>query len=511
MAKNIIVCADGTGNLGGTTPDTNVYKLYKFIDKDFQGKTQDGTQIDKQIVFYDNGVGTARNKFLRMLGGALGFGFETNVCDLYKYLARNYNSGDRVYFFGFSRGASTVRACNGFIYKCGLIKGKGLSNHELDQQVKNAFEIYKQHESKPDKAEALKASTESHGAISIHFMGIWDTVVALGFPKRTDAISPFSRFLNAFFRKAENILDKRWPHSFYYYKLTDNIKKAYQALAIDDERTAFWPFVWNENGREAGSVEQVWFAGMHSNVGGGYGRSGMASVSLGWMLDRAKEQELVFESGAIEQTAEDSHIHGRMYDSRDGFGIFYRYHPREIETLCRDKIQGKIQIHSSVIERMASRTANYAPGHLPERFRVVGTVQASDREDRHPEKSAAWAGIKAEIGQCLLSRKKLYEVMLFSCLFLFAAAGLLWLTPFKELPRNGLTGWVADIFDYFLPNYFDGLINFAVAQYFPVVILLIISVVIYIRTRRRHIDQTVRACEKLRRQILQNYSGSLPD
>ncbi len=502
MPKNIIVCADGTGNIGGTTPDTNVYKLYKSVDNDYKGKTLDGTQIDEQIVFYDNGVGTAKNKFLRALGGAFGFGFEANVCDMYKYLAQNYVPGDRVYFFGFSRGASTVRACNGFIYKCGLVKGKDLSNHELDRRVKKTFEAYKTHDTLPE-ASILKVSSQSHGAIPIHFMGIWDTVVALGFPKRTDSISLFSRFLNGIFRKAENILDKRWPHSFYYYKLTENIKKACQALAIDDERTAFWPYVWNEKNRKENSVEQVWFAGMHANAGGGYGRSGMASVSLSWMLDKAREQELKFESDAFAQTVNDSHIHGRMYNSRDGFGIFYRYHPREIEILCQDKLNGDIQIHSSVIERMYHRTANYAPGHLPDKFRVVGNDQTDAQEIRQPGTSTACAGIRKEIDRFVLFRKKLYELMLFSCMGLFAAAIILWFTPFRSLERQGFTGWAAGIFDYFLPDLFDGLINFAVAQFFPIIIILIILVVIYIRVRRRYIDRTIQACEKLRHEIIQ--------
>ncbi|MCK4586077.1 MAG: DUF2235 domain-containing protein [Gammaproteobacteria bacterium] len=135
MPKNIIVCADGTGNKGGSTPDSNVYKIYKSINKCFSGKAKDGFELDEQIVFYDNGVGTEKNKYLRMLGGGIGFGFEDNVCDLYRFLARNYESGDRIYFFGFSRGASTVRACNGFISICGLAKGKGLRKRELEKLV----------------------------------------------------------------------------------------------------------------------------------------------------------------------------------------------------------------------------------------------------------------------------------------------------------------------------------------------------------------------------------------
>ena len=116
--KNIILFADGTGNKGGYTPSSNVYKLYHAIDLHSPDK--------KQITFYDNGVGTSTNKYLRGVGGAFGFGFETNVKDLYEFLARNYDPGDDVYIFGFSRGAATVRAFNGFMAHSGLINGRGI-------------------------------------------------------------------------------------------------------------------------------------------------------------------------------------------------------------------------------------------------------------------------------------------------------------------------------------------------------------------------------------------------
>jgi uncharacterized protein (DUF2235 family) len=108
MGKNIILCADGTGNRGGETPDTNVYRMYHAVDlhKPERGQTQ--------ITFYDNGVGTSTNKYIRAVSGALGFDFGQNVRDLYEFLARNYNAGDIVYLFGFSRGAATVRAFGGY-------------------------------------------------------------------------------------------------------------------------------------------------------------------------------------------------------------------------------------------------------------------------------------------------------------------------------------------------------------------------------------------------------------
>jgi uncharacterized protein (DUF2235 family) len=206
MPKNLIVCSDGTGNKGGSTPSSNVYKVYKAINKHYQSKAHEDIQIDEQIVFYDNGVGTAKNKYLRLLGGAFGFGFEDNVCDLYRFLVRYYEPGDRIYFFGFSRGASTVRACIGFISTCGLAKGQGLRNRELDKLVAEAFSAYRVHLKEPEQAKSIKESENSHGDIDIQFVGIWDTVVALGFPKRTDITGPVSAVLNVLFGLVE-----RWP------------------------------------------------------------------------------------------------------------------------------------------------------------------------------------------------------------------------------------------------------------------------------------------------------------
>jgi uncharacterized protein (DUF2235 family) len=115
MCKNIILCADGTGNRGGETPDTNVYRMYHAVD------IHQPKRKRNQITFYDNGVGTSTNKYIRSISGALGFGFGKNIRQLYAFLARNYDPGDIIYLFGFSRGAATVRAFGGMLQECGLV------------------------------------------------------------------------------------------------------------------------------------------------------------------------------------------------------------------------------------------------------------------------------------------------------------------------------------------------------------------------------------------------------
>ena len=140
--KRLIVCADGTGNRGVYTPDSNVYKIYNAIDIH--------DDANPQIKFYDNGVGTSKNKFWRGLSGAFGFGFGHNVCDLYEFLARNYESGDDVFLFGFSRGAFTVRALAGMLHKCGLLE-KGSNN-----LIPYASRVYRK--GSPELAAGFKAT-----------------------------------------------------------------------------------------------------------------------------------------------------------------------------------------------------------------------------------------------------------------------------------------------------------------------------------------------------------------
>lgn len=515
--KNIIVCADGTGNKGGYSPDSNVYKIYNAVDKNFSSKPADGVGVSEQIIFYDNGVGTAKNKYLRALGGAFGFGFEDNVRDLYKYIARNYEPGesdnsdkpgDRIYFFGFSRGASTVRACNGMINKCGLVDGRELRNRELKDLVDQAFAAYVCHKENPDVAERFKKSAQSHGAVPIHFLGVWDTVVALGFPKRTDVTGPVTRVLNKLFLAFEDLLDIAWPHNFYHYKLTDNVEFACQALSIDDERTAFWPFVWSEKDIEGAAdrtkdnVEQVWFAGMHSNVGGGYERAGMAGVPLHWMINRAEKHGLVFDKNSIQGINSACHIHGRMYNSRDGVGFMYRYHPREIKKLCEDKLLGEIKIHCSVIERMSHRTANYAPGHIPAEFEMVDSAVPAKITPMNPGADKDWAETRGLIDDTVSYRKSLYGVLLASIMVVIAVAIKLNSgSPLAET-ENCVTGKIAGFLQTVLPDFFTGLINAAVINNPFYLVIALVYVLIYLVVRRKLHERTVDFSETFRRYII---------
>lgn len=509
MGKNIVLCADGTGNKGGYTPDSNVYKIYNAIDVH--------AADNEQVVFYDNGVGTATNKYLRAVSAAVGIGFRENVCDLYEFLVKNYEPGDQVYLFGFSRGAATVRAFSGFVAACGLIKfevnGEKMSARELKGAVEQAFQKYveigrKHKHGIPPLAEKLSGN---YGAIPIEFIGVWDTVSALGFPERTDPTSVGMLVINLLFRGLGYVADRFKPHKFYNYELTDNIGLACQALAIDDERTSFWPMVWDESGRDPKSVEQVWFVGMHSNVGGGYERSGLANVAYEWMLARLVHAgDLTLENGALQHTHGDSltfkdgvslgahdnaHAHGRLYDSRHGPAMYYRYHPREIQNLCKsrdgrlsERIKGNIRVHESVIRRMEKRTANYAPGHLPDAFDVVATTDMPGTPGLpyRPHQHTDWKSCRKTIARFTLIRKWLYAILLESTLAIVILSVIFlsaddtsnqWLVqPFYEwmnavLP-DGLTGFKADgvmvpfaeVLKFFTPDSVEKLIDMVIVE-----------------------------------------------
>lgn len=551
MGKNIVLCADGTGNKGGYTPDSNVYKIYHAID----------VHVDdnEQVVFYDNGVGTATNKYLRALSAAVGTGFGQNVRDLYEFLVKNYEPGDQVYLFGFSRGAATVRAFSGFVAACGLIKfevnGKKMSARELKGAVEQAFQEYVEigRKHKPGIPPLAEKLPSNHGAISIKFIGVWDTVSALGFPERTDKTSVGMLVLNLMFRGLGFVADRRWPHKFYNYDLTENVGLACQALAIDDERTSFWPMVWDESGRDPGSVEQVWFAGMHSNVGGGYERSGLANVAFEWMLFRLVHagdltfkdgtlqhthgDSLAFKDGVLPDAQDDAHVHGRLYDSRHGPAVYYRYHPREIQGLCKGndgnvsgRIKENIRVHESVIRRMEKRTANYAPGHLPDTFDVVATTNMPGTHGitYQPHQGVDWKACGTTIARYTLIRKWLYAILLESTLAIvilsvvflsLTDANWQWLieTFFwwtNSVLPDGLTGFkadgfmvpFADVLKFFTPDSVEKLIDKVVVEKPFIFLGTAAFFAIGFLIRRWAQRHTVTACEEARDIVLVSHA-----
>ena len=323
--RNIIVCCDGTGNEYGRH-NTNVVETYKLARKGAA-----------QTAYYDPGVGTGgwaydeESGALRALTDkGTGAGLQKNVNDAYRYLMKVYQGpeADRIFLFGFSRGAFTVRSLAGMLHKVGLL-GRNADNH-----VPYASKIYNRRGNARIAAGFRK--TFSRPA-PVHFIGVWDTVESL--------------VLNE---------GRRWTNA----RLNPETAFAYQALAIDERRKDFQPCLWDERNRQPGqTLEQVWFAGVHADVGGYHPRRGLANISLRWMLGKAAAAGMEIDRRRLANRRYRPDPHGESQESYKGFWQFRGEHVREIPTGSR--------VHSSVWVRRAEPSNAYAPGNLPDRGSVV--------------------------------------------------------------------------------------------------------------------------------------------
>lgn len=392
-AKVIAVFSDGAGNSAAKMFKTNVWRLYQALDL---GPPRSGEAV--QIAVYDDGVGTSNFRPLALLGGAFGVGLKRNVLELYKFLCRNYREGDRIYAFGFSRGAFTIRVLVGFVATQNLVKFE--SERELDPYALDAYRAYRRRyggrlrkgsverirhvellRNLRDRIVAWRRrrqgfktydQVEKREVPSIDFVGVWDTVAAYGMP-----IAELTRAIDKWI----------WPLSMPNYKLSEKVKAARHALALDDERDTFHPLLWDEvRSRNPERIRQVWFAGMHSDVGGGYPDDGLAQFPLAWMMEEAERADLRFRPDAVSEVRRRLSHSAPMHNSRRGFAAYYRYQPRRIDArmaapeptalvMRSPNDRGRltsVKIHESVLERIRSGVEGYAPIVLPERYEIVG-------------------------------------------------------------------------------------------------------------------------------------------
>ena len=397
MGKRIIILSDGTGNSAAKVWRTNVWRIFEALDLSGSG----------QVAFYDDGVGTSSFKPLAMLGGAFGWGLKRNVIDLYKFLCRNYKTAadykvagatdDEIFAFGFSRGAFTIRVVVGLVLDQGLVS----FNSESDLEAK-ATDAYRKYRAKHYKTKTgievgfrkirdlfllfSTKHTRQRPVKSIRFLGLWDTVAAYGLPV-DEMTRGVSRYL--------------WPLELPNCQLnTAMVKRACHALSLDDERTTFHPVLWDESPVPAPGggnpqpinpthyprltkdekLTQVWFAGVHANVGGGYPDDSLAGVSLNWMIEEAEECGLQFKPDVLALLRTQQDKDGRLYDSRSGLGGYYRYGPRSVEDLSKSRFSDdprdcvtieRPKIHESVFARIGVGAYSYAPISLPETYDVV--------------------------------------------------------------------------------------------------------------------------------------------
>ena len=424
-AKSIILFSDGTGNSSAKLFKTNVWRMYEAVDL---GPSAPGKQ--DQVAYYDNGVGTSGFKPLAILGGVFGVGLKRNVLDIYEYACRNYRAGegqepgrnpkrlgDHIYGFGFSRGAFTMRTAISLIADQGLVTYT--NEQELGRRSRDAYRAY----CGPGAPRYLKWLVRGWRMIRarmsnqwrrlrgipiydkamnhrpvIRFIGVWDTVSAYGGP-----IAEITRAIDNWF----------FPISMPNYKLNVEVERARHALALDDERDSFHPLLWDEVQEEAliasaanrkkrkddptritgERLEQVWFTGMHADVGGGYPDESLSYVSLLWMIEEAEKAGLRTLDLVSARYRAMANSFGPMHDSRSGIGSYYRYQPRKIaawldpvkpETLSlRDPAiadasgprglvpERQVKVHESVIARIQDGTDSYAPIVLPRHFLIV--------------------------------------------------------------------------------------------------------------------------------------------
>ena len=334
---NIVVCADGTWNRpeedAGQDQPSNVLKLARGVAP-AAGDTG-------QQVFYDWGLGSYHSG---LVAGMTGRGIHKNILDGYRYIVQNHAAGDHIYLFGFSRGAYTVRALCGLINNCGILK------RQEARLIQEAWKIYKSPSRKnhPD-GEAAKAfrAAHSHRSRKVHFVGVWDTVGALGIP--------FS--LMGLFDSHDEFYDNR---------MGSNIAFARHALAIDEKREDFAPTLWRP--RPDVDLKQVWFAGSHSDIGGGYrpdpDHAAIADVALRWMLEEAMSAGLKVERHTLDALTDGSLA--RWHDARRKV---YRLRRK----LDRELVIRNIPtwIHASVKARYEADPA-YRPSELKRLVESVG-------------------------------------------------------------------------------------------------------------------------------------------
>ena len=329
MPKNIVIFCDGTGQEGGSGFDTNVYKLFNMVED----------RTEKQINYYGRGLGTGWRKFT---GNISGMGISKNIYECYGFIFNNYMAGDNIFLFGFSRGATTVRSLSGFIHLFGILP------KARPDLIKIAYKIYKISDNKKRKERADEFVSRHHNQwCKVKFLGVWDTVDALGLP---------------FFNKINFFIDwiPFFRHKYHNLTLSESVEHARHALAIDDERKTFHPKLWDKEIKDYQTMKQVWFCGMHTDVGGGYREQQLSDIPLIWMTEEAKNFGLrLYPKHKVKINPDPD---GFMHDSRKGFpGILFRKKVRS----WNPETHGNPVIHQSVLMRKSNSQNQKDPEYKP--------------------------------------------------------------------------------------------------------------------------------------------------
>lgn len=330
MTKNIVIFSDGTGQEGGTDHNSNVYSLFNLILD----------RSSRQISFYDKGLGTGWRK---ATGNIAGRGFSKNVIQCYEFIFQNFEHDDKIFLFGFSRGAATVRSLAGLIHLFGILPR---SRSEL---IKEAWKIYKIKDAKTRKERANEFVSLNHTMwANVQFLGVWDTVAALGIPNT----------------RIDRVINWLIPHGFHDFNLSESIRHACHALAIDDVRKTFYPVLFEPDLKEDQTLRQVWFMGMHTDVGGGYIEKELSAIVLEWMVQHAVRQGLhIYKPKKRKSPICLPDPNGKMHNSRDKFWkrAIFKAKPRDWD----QSRFGRAVVHESVTLRTASIDNKEDGGYKP--------------------------------------------------------------------------------------------------------------------------------------------------
>ncbi|MGL5008317.1 MAG: DUF2235 domain-containing protein [Paracoccaceae bacterium] len=482
IPKKIVLFADGTGN-AFTTQESNVWRLYLALDKT-------GTDT-AQIARYVPGVGTSSWRLVRALDGATGFGVPSNVRHLYRFLCMNWSPGDEIHLFGFSRGAFTVRTLGGMIRMQGLMPReiaengvrRSLTEAEMDRAVMGAWLAYRA-ETAPlwRKGEGIKMNpliavvrglrdsfirvkravlgqlaqktvTDQQpeawrrDQVKIRFMGLFDTVEAYGVP-----FDRMRRYINWWV----------WPIVFRNRQCSAIVRDVRHALALDDTRLTFHPVQFDLTPRDpAPDVHERWFAGMHSDVGGGYPDDACAMAPLAWMAEEAAVAGLQFDAHQMQAHARRGFVAGPIHDSRQGFGLIYRYAPRM--RLHSEGTGAPPVVDGSVLTKMRIGVDGYAPLTLPPDMQIAGG--AGHGMQHHIASAATVAG--------LVSWRKATNTATLLCLagFAFIAATPLW-QDYVPPPDPPFVAMVKSAIGQLVPSYGARVILAFQAHWQTVLVLL---------------------------------------
>lgn len=363
--RNLVVCLDGTWNSpdqkdGGRQVPSNVVKMARAV------KTATVAPEPEQKVYYHTGVGTG-GRLDKIIGGMTGQGILMNIMDAYCWLIENYEEGSNLYLFGFSRGAYTARSLSGLIGICGLPAKPKDKEHMLllREEAKNVYRT-KNVETRSLLAEKFKKKYDAFPG-KVHFIGVWDTVGALGVP----TWGPLGWWT-------------RRRSGFHDVTLGEHIKHACHAVAINERRGPFKHTLWNpENLNSDQTLLQVWFPGVHSNVGGGYVDCGLSDRAFLWMLSQAYKYGMATDDTYVNLRSQPD-CYGEL---RDTLSLTYklmfwnRPRAREIGVTHADSEM----LHMSAINRWNHPSK---PDTAPKNFTDVDPDDTSTRTIRSVPKAA---------------------------------------------------------------------------------------------------------------------------